>query len=154
MTTKIGTSGNNIIRGTSDTDLLIGRGGNDVLYGRSNADVLRGDDGDDALFGEGGDDTLIGGRGEDLLSGGSADNTFVFARNSGEDVITDFGDGDENLIDVRGYGIENFNDLDLDTGRVGITIDLGNSAGGAANVNTVTLLDVYDLDPEDFVFVA
>lgn len=154
MATKRGTNGDNILRGTSDSDVLIGLGGDDILYGRSDGDVARGDDGNDWLFGEGGDDTLIGGRGDDLLSGGTADNTFVFGRNSGEDVISDFSKGDENVIDVRGYGIDSFADLDFDEDASGITIDLGKSAGGSGNVNTVTVLGVRDLDPDDFVFIA
>lgn len=156
MATKTGTNGSNILRGTSDPDVLIGRGGDDILYGRSDGDVLRGDAGDDRLFGQGGDDTLKGGRGDDLLSGGTADNTFVFARNSGEDVIADFSKGDENLIDVSAYGIERFADLDIDESAAGVTIDLGKSAGGSGNVNTVTLLglDDNDLDAGDFIFVA
>jgi Ca2+-binding RTX toxin-like protein len=156
MATKTGTNGNNILRGTSDSDVLIGLGGDDILYGRSDGDYLRGDDGDDWLFGEGGDDTLIGGRGDDRLSGGTADNNFVFAKNSGEDVITDFRDGDESLIDVRGWGIKRFSQLDMDENALGVTIDLGKSIGWSGNVNTVTLLDVDldDLDRGDFLFVA
>ncbi len=156
MATKTGTNGSNILRGTSDSDVLIGRGGDDILYGRSDADVLRGDGGDDRLFGQGGDDTMIGGRGDDLMFGGTADNTFVFARNSGEDVIGDYRKGDENLIDVSAYGIKRFDDLDIDESASGITIDLGKSAGGSGNVNTVTLLGLNDddLDAGDFIFVA
>jgi Ca2+-binding RTX toxin-like protein len=154
MATKTGTNGDNILRGTSDSDVLIGLSGDDILYGRSDGDVLRGDSGNDTLSGQGGDDTLIGGRGDDLLSGGTADNTFVFGRNSGEDIIADFSDGDENVIDVRGYGIESFADLDLDENAAGITIDLGKSAGGSGNVNTVTLLGVDDVDSADFLFIA
>jgi Ca2+-binding RTX toxin-like protein len=156
MATKTGTNGSNILRGTSDSDVLIGRGGADLLYGRSDADVLRGDGGGDTLFGQGGDDTLIGGNGDDLLWGGTADNTFVFGKNSGEDVIADFRKGDENLIDVSGYGIKRFADLDIDESSAGVTIDLGKSAGRSGNVNTVTLLglDEDDLDACDFIFVA
>ena len=159
MATKTGTNGNNTLYGTSDSDVLDGRGGNDILFGRSDGDILRGGDGNDALYGQGGDDTLIGGRGDDLLSGGSADNTFVFAFNSGEDVITDFisdVDRDDNVIDVRGYGIESFADLreQIDENAAGVTIDLGKAAGGSGNVNTVTLLDVdeNDLGSNDFLF--
>lgn len=156
MATKTGTNGSNILRGTSDSDTLIGRGGADLLYGRSDADMLRGDGGDDKLFGQGGDDTLIGGKGDDLLWGGTADNTFVFGKDSGEDVIADFRNGDENLIDVSAYGVERFADLDMDESKAGVTIDLGKSAGGSGNVNTVTLLglDEDDLDACDFIFVA
>lgn len=159
MATKTGTNGNNTLEGTSDSDVLNGLGGNDILFGRSDGDILRGDDGNDALYGQGGDDTLIGGRGGDLLSGGSADNTFVFAFNSGEDVITDFisdVDRDDNVIDVRGYGIESFADLreQIEENAAGVTIDLGKAAGGSGNVNTVTLLDVdeNDLGSNDFLF--
>jgi Ca2+-binding RTX toxin-like protein len=159
MATKTGTNGNNTLEGTSDSDVLYGLGGNDILRGRSDADVLWGGDGDDWLFGQGGDDKLIGGRGDDWLSGGSADNTFVFGRNSGEDIIADFlsdVDRDDNLIDVRGYGIKSFAALreHLDENSAGVTIDLGKAAGGSGNVNTVTLLDVdeSDLVSSDFLF--
>jgi Ca2+-binding RTX toxin-like protein len=91
-----------------------------------------------------------------VLWGGTADNTFVFGKNSGEDVIADFRKGDENLIDVSGYGIKRFADLDIDETSAGVTIDLGKSADGSGNVNTVTLLglDEDDLDACDFIFVA
>ncbi len=161
MATKTGTNGKNILHGTSDFDVLNGRGGNDILFGRSDGDILRGGDGNDVLFGQGGDDRLIGGRGDDLLSGGTGDNTFVFGFNSGEDVITDFTsdvDRDENIIDVRGYGIKSFADLreHFDEHSFGVNIDLGKAAGGSGNVNTVTLLDVdlADLHPHDFLFIA
>ena len=161
MATKTGTNGNNTLEGTSDSDVLYGLGGNDILRGRSDADILWGGDGNDALFGKGGDDTLIGGRGDDWLSGGSADNTFVFGLNSGEDIISDFVsdvDRDDNLIDVRGYGIRSFAALQehLDENSAGVTIDLGKAAGGSGNVNTVTLLDadLADLDQYDFIFLA
>jgi Ca2+-binding RTX toxin-like protein len=161
MATKTGTNGNNTLYGTSDSDVLNGLGGNDILFGRSDGDILRGGDGNDALFGQGGDDRLIGGRGDDVLFGGTGDNTFVFGFNSGEDVITDFTsdvDRDENIIDVRGYGIKSFADLreHLDEDAFGVNIDLGKAAGGSGNVNTVTLLDVdlADLDPHDFLFIA
>ena len=167
MATKNGTNGNNTLEGTSDSDVLDGLGGNDILRGRSDADSLLGGDGNDALYGQGGDDRLIGGRGDDWLSGGSADNTFVFDFNSGEDFITDFitdVDRDDNVIDVRGYGIKSINDLrnHISENATGVIIDLGKAAHGSGNVNTVTLLDVelndLDLTPglpgygDDFLF--
>lgn len=154
MTTKIGDSGDDVLRGTSDPDALVGLGGDDVLLGRSDGDILAGDEGDDTLLGGGGDDVLLGGSGDDLLSGGTADNTFVFGPNNGEDIIPDFWNGDDNKIDVTAYNILSFADLDIDTDLSGITLDFGESIGASPDVNTVTLVGVYDLDASDFLFAA
>lgn len=152
MATKIGDDGDDVLRGTSDSDTLVGREGDDLLLGRSNGDSLVGDEGDDTLSGGGGDDTLIGGSGDDLLSGGTADNTFIFGPNSGEDIIPNFWDGDDNRIDVTAYNIQSFDALDIDTDLFGTTVDFGDSIGASPDVNTVTLLGVYDLYSDDFLF--
>ena len=77
--TRVGTVGNDEIRGTRRRDVLCGRdgddrllarGGADVAYGGTGADLLRGGPGADRLFGERGNDRLIGGRGRDRLFGG------------------------------------------------------------------------------------
>ena len=72
-------------------DLLDGGDGNDQLYAGSGHDVLRGGDGDDILS---------GGAGDDVLSGGAGDDTFVFDMGDGDDLITDFGDGDTIDLDA------------------------------------------------------
>jgi Ca2+-binding RTX toxin-like protein len=83
--TKIGTPGNNTIRGTRRGDNLYGIGGNDVLYGRGKHDCLYGGEGNDRLYGSGGRDRLFGDAGHDRLVGGRAADRFNGGR--GRDVI-------------------------------------------------------------------
>ena len=115
-----GTNGPDNLEGGDGNDLLIGKKGNDVLRGGRGKDELRGGKGDDdlhggrgadTLFGGQGDDELDGGRGADRLLGGDGDDTytggpgadrFVFvAGETGEKIITDFGDGDDVIV-LRG----------------------------------------------------
>lgn len=46
-----------------------GTTGNDLILGSSGDDNIRGDDGDDCIVGGGGDDTLQGQRGDDIVLG-------------------------------------------------------------------------------------
>lgn len=81
MAGVIGSNFNDVITGTSGTQILRGGLGNDTLYGRSGEDILIGGDGNDRLFGEGNRDLLIGGRssgmgsfnGDQLDGGGNED---------------------------------------------------------------------------------
>ena len=65
-----GTSGSDVICAGSGNDIVYGRGGNDVIYGGEGNDVLRGEDGSDRLYGGSGQDLLRGGDGNDRLTGG------------------------------------------------------------------------------------
>lgn len=85
-----GTSGNDVIVGSSKRDIIYGGGGNDVICSLDGADIVyagRGNDlvfggngpdrifgqwGQDVLNGENGRDRLFGGRGNDTLNGGAA----------------------------------------------------------------------------------
>ena len=93
----VGSSFNDVLRGSGDTNRLYGEQGADLLDGRSGSDILFGGIGNDSLFGGsdndslfgGGDndsitggvgnDTLSGGAGNDVLWGGDGNDTFVFA---------------------------------------------------------------------------
>jgi len=120
------------LHGSKYDDILAGDGGNNLLEGW---------DGNDTLSGLEGDDYLVGGAGNDTLTGGIGDDIFVFAQDSGIDVIGDFTLG-QDFIDLTDYGFvfgstspsitdEGSNTLiDLDgtnkltlTGVVGITFD-------------------------------
>ena len=95
---RVGTPGNDVLRGTSGPDVFLGFGGNDrikglggndracggkgkdIILGGKGRDRLAGADGADRLFGGhaadllrggGGADALIGGRGPDRCAGGS-----------------------------------------------------------------------------------
>jgi RTX calcium-binding nonapeptide repeat (4 copies) len=77
--TRVGTPGDDRVRGTPRRDIICGRDGNDrlvggrgddVLHGGGGDDVLQGGSGADRLDGESGSDRLHPGRGRDLVIGG------------------------------------------------------------------------------------
>lgn len=86
---RVGTPGNDVLRGTAGPDVFLGFGGNDrikglggndracggkgkdTLIGGKGADRLAGGDGSDRHFGGDGPDQLRGGGGADLLVGGA-----------------------------------------------------------------------------------
>jgi len=74
-----------------DIENLIGSAFDDALAGNDAANVLDGGAGDDEIWASGADDRLIGGAGNDFLSGsGYGVTTFVFAANSGHDLVAGF----------------------------------------------------------------
>ena len=94
VATKVGTPGNDVIRGTARNDVIAGLGGNDIILGGGGNDIicggpgndrLTGNAGHDKLIGEGGRDRLFGGTGVDRLFGGLA-NDFL-AGQAGPDVL-------------------------------------------------------------------
>ena len=87
--------------------------------------------------------------GDDTITGGAGADTFVFDSNHGNDVVTDFTDG-EDLIDLSAFStISGFSDLTVTSGENGVTIDLTAHGGGTIRLEN---FDVADLDAEDFVF--
>ncbi len=88
--------------------------------------------------------TYVSSTGNDVMTGFAGDDTFVFNSDSGFDVVDNF-DTDGDLLDVSGWGVEDFCDL--------LVVSLfGNSyitdgAEGAIKVTGVT-----GLDADDFVF--
>jgi RTX calcium-binding nonapeptide repeat (4 copies) len=66
-----------------------------TMIGSSDADFLDGSGGHDTINGAGGADTITGGPGDVLTGGGTGDgDQFVFGRNFGKNIITDFQAGD------------------------------------------------------------
>ena len=104
-----GGAGNDILSGGDDVDnrevddKLYGEAGDDTLSGGSGADMLWGGKGRDTLAGGEGADTLNGGTEDDVLTGGEGNDTFVFAPGDGNDIITDFADGD--MINLKAFDI-------------------------------------------------
>jgi Ca2+-binding RTX toxin-like protein len=72
----IGSTFNDILRGSDDANELFGAKGHDELYGGAGSDRLYGGEGEDKLFGGSGSDWLFGGGGVDILYGG-ADADFM-----------------------------------------------------------------------------
>nr|WP_246748540.1 hypothetical protein [Rhizobium setariae] len=77
----------------SDDIVFKGSSGSDVFTSYGHADKLNGAAGNDKLNAGGGNDRLIGGLGNDVLTGGAGADTFYFAKNHGNDRITDFAAG-------------------------------------------------------------
>lgn len=99
-----GGAGDDTLYGGADDDMLGGGAGDDMIYGGDDADHLVGSRGDDTLFGGSGADRLAGGAGDDTLTGGSSGDQFVFSRSAGNDVITDFQNGYDE-IDLSAFGL-------------------------------------------------
>jgi Ca2+-binding RTX toxin-like protein len=88
--TIVGTAGDDVIYGTTGSDVIVGLGGNDTIYGSNGNDVICGDAGNDTIFGGNGDDTLQGSVGDDVLNGDNGNDTL------------DSGNGNDNLIGGNG----------------------------------------------------
>jgi Ca2+-binding RTX toxin-like protein len=157
-----GDRGDDRLDGGSGKDSLWGGSDNDSLAGGSGDDMLSGNQGDDRLDGESGDDRLIGGGGADWLTGGSGDDTFVFAKESGLDTITDFNwrnDGPSDRseawhydrIEVSGLNVTTFDDLLTRATESGddITFDFG-----TGDMLKLLNTDVADLHADAFLFIA
>jgi Ca2+-binding RTX toxin-like protein len=121
-----GDSGDNILAGVAGNDTLIGGDGNDTLYGDGtiHADTHgtgfsgpivtvadSGAAGNDVLIGGKGNDSLYGGAGNDVMSGGQGQDVFVFGGASGDDVITDFGGGQDTILFEAESGVTDFSQL-------------------------------------------
>lgn len=128
--------GHELLIGTDDEDRIFGMSGNDTILGKG---------GDDKLIGGAGKDTIRGGEGNDTLTGDDGGkafaDTFVFGRNFGKDVVTDFEVNKDVLVIQRGMnGIKSVADVLEHAAQKGknVVIDLGSG-------NKITLKNV-DLD--------
>ncbi|WP_432735175.1 FecR domain-containing protein [Maridesulfovibrio sp. FT414] len=92
LTLETGTIGDDVWRGSSQSDYYDGLAGNDYIDGRPGDDTLLGGEGNDTLdggngsdtlFGGDGNDTLIGGQGPDYIDGGDGIDTIAFGTSSG-----------------------------------------------------------------------
>ena len=88
-------AGDDYLSGGSGADSLRGEAGDDSIFGGSGDDFLHGQDGNDMLVGGSGRDELMGGAGNDTLFGGTGGDVFAFDNGFGQDVISDFGPGDQ-----------------------------------------------------------
>lgn len=100
-------------------------------YGGDGNDVIEGNGADNDLVGARGDDTLAGGDGDDVLTGGTGRDRFVFSAGLGDDEITDFEIGFDQLVVDGSRLIHSLEDLlaaamDL-AGGVIIAADAGSS---------------------------
>jgi len=102
FTTKLGgTSGADILTGTTAPETYYAVGGNDELHGGDADDYLYGGDGSDQIWGDEGNDYLNGGRGDDTIYGGDGGDRIEGG--AGADTIRG-GAGNDN-IQAGGYGL-------------------------------------------------
>lgn len=95
--TMDGGEGNDTLYANGGDDTLIGGYGNDALYGGDGNDLVVGDNTLDRI---GGDDLLNGGAGNDRLYGGYGNDLYVYAANTGIDIIND----GRTAAEFPGYG--------------------------------------------------
>ncbi len=102
-----GVGGNDEIFGLRGDDMILGGVGNDTAIGGNGNDTLMGGDGDDVLRGGGDDDVINGGAGNDTLVGGAGADSFIFDGAAGEDRLTGFVSGEDELV-LTGLGFADF----------------------------------------------
>lgn len=116
-------------------------------------DIFNGAEGtvNGAINGGGGNDRLIGSRQDDFLTGGLGQDTFVFAANSGIDVVTDFAtSGEIDVLDVSAV----FSDISEILGVGGAATQVGaNTLIDLGNDDSVLLsnVSVNDLTVDNFI---
>ena len=111
------------------------------LFGTAGKDLLRGGDGDDTLNGLENVDKYFGGAGED---------TFILGADK-RDKVADFED-DVDLLDVSGWGVTAFGELNIEDRDKWIRISDGNGHEALVRAEDGSL-DVGDLDAGDFLFL-
>ena len=159
VNTLWGDGSDNTIHGRGGDDWIAGLEGDDTLYGDEGDDVLRGSGGNDELFGGSGNDSISGMGGNDTLHGGAGSDEFVFRAygryfllpgqpNPGNDVISDFTDGEDHIWLYDFPDSLSFDDLTITSDMNGVTIDLTENFGGTIFLQG---FDIGNLDADDFV---
>ena len=162
-------SGFENVIGSAHGDTLTGDGNNNLLFGGAGADTITGGAGADTIKGGAGDDTLTGNEGNDVFvfldqsetSLLEFSNSAQSLQNYGEDVITDFSQGDrlrieldrdnsihitstvEEFFDAVGLRLEV--DTDLETSQIYFDVD-GQS-------QLLLQMDTYSLSYDDFILI-
>ncbi|MDC7267162.1 MULTISPECIES: calcium-binding protein [unclassified Shinella] len=138
-----GDVGNDLLKGANGDDVLQGGVGNDKLHGGAGNDALSGGAGNDQLFGNMGADTLTGGAGKDILNGGLGNDvlsggvgidTFLFGKNDGDDIISDFEVG-RDAIALSG---QTYTVAENENGDAVLEL----SGGGSITLNGIVIGDV------------
>ncbi|AMN43158.1 beta strand repeat-containing protein [Rhodoplanes sp. Z2-YC6860] len=133
------------INGTSGNDMLTGTTGDDTINGGNGNDTIDGGDGNDIISGGNGSDMLIGGRGNNVMDGGNDNDTLIAGNGNntmtggnGNDVLTagngnnvmSGGNGDDVLIAGNGNNV-----MDGGNGNDVLRVGSGNNilTGGNGN---------------------
>jgi Ca2+-binding RTX toxin-like protein len=134
----------------TNIDLTAGTAGTETITGFENAigtqagERIAGTDGANMLDGQAGNDTLVGGSGDDTLTGGGGTDTFVFGDGWGQDLITDFTDGE--MLDLSSSSLT-FADLTISQAGADVLI-----TDGAGNQILLAGIDASTITETDFTF--
>jgi len=141
VSTKLGSSGDDLITGTDSNDLILGLQGSDSIRGDGGDDVLQGDEDPDKLYGRNGNDIIQGGQGSDLIYGEMGDDILtggldddMLSGDNGNDKLYG-GEGDDVL--QGGLGADYFDCGD----GIDIVIDSNVSEGDDSAGNCEELLN-------------
>ena len=109
------------------------------IIGNSLANSIKGGKYADILDGGAGNDTLIGGKGDDTLTGGAGKDIFVYAKSTGNDVITDYTAGVDKIKISSGTISNTSYDGDDVIFKIGTgTLTVKDGKGKAITINNVT----------------
>jgi trimeric autotransporter adhesin len=129
--------------------------GKDAIVGTGNwqDNTISGGDVGNLILGNDGNDTLIGRGGDDTLTGGADNDTFTFAKNEGNDVVTDFkANGDHDVIEIQSDIFKDFTDMMYSTKQVGNDTVIKLDAAGST-VITLQGVDMSTLQAQDFNYL-
>jgi Ca2+-binding RTX toxin-like protein len=140
----IETAADDVLMGSDADEAIAGRQGNDSLDGSGGNDCLNGGQGDDTLLGGAGDDQLSGDLGNDWLTGGPGADRFQLS--DGQDVITDFEDGQDRLVLPAGL---TFADLSLTAEDNALRLTWNNAQGQHSTL--LSNLTPAQITAEDFL---
>jgi Ca2+-binding RTX toxin-like protein len=136
----VGTAGDDVIAGSSGGDMLEGQGGNDSLQGG---------DGNDVLDGGAGNDTLFGGFSGTFDFAGAGNDTYIFARGYGQDVIhdRDTSTGNTDTIQLIGLNAADVtlsrrgNDMIISINGTGDTLTVAGWSDAANRIERIEFAD-------------
>lgn len=148
--TIFGAAGLDLTAATSGTTTYYAGSGNETLNGGAAGSVYAvAGRGNDSLVGGAGSSTLVGGMGNDTLAGGKGATEFEFikGKNSGTDIIQDFGKSAGNAILLSGY--------DATPASIQSMLDQATVGGGNTTVSLddqtkITFVGVTDLKAQNF----
>ena len=115
-----------------------------TLWGTSGVDTLTGGDSDDVLYGQAGEDVMIGGNGDDLLHGGDDNDSYVYDRGHGNDVIFDGASGGNGDV-LHVNGINGYTDTYLQAQGKDLLITINESSSGSGDSGSILVKDYLNM---------
>jgi trimeric autotransporter adhesin len=126
----------------------------DIINGSQAGDVIDAGDGNDIVSDGGGNDTITGGKGDDRLNGGGGADTYIYNVGDGDDIITDYQQGDGSAIDTLLFGAgittadirfssvgEDWNDVRISFANQPGSITLDNQHWSDAGIERIVFAD-------------